>query len=192
MKILFFPLLLCALNAHAQFGALSERSLQTEIAMVHTPKTSSPGPDKTMIQSWQRWKIDRNRIITGALLFTAGGAKGFNEGLQYRYKGFEALFPKANDQWFYPTFSFKNKYEGGDPNNGARFPLSTSVLVMFTDQYHLNNFIQKSALTAALVIKIGEGKKPIRHYIFDAIYYTLCYQAGFHLIYQPISMNNDR
>lgn len=29
---------------------------------------------------------------------------------------------------------------------------------MFTDQYHLNNFIQRAAITAALVIKIGEGK----------------------------------
>ena len=187
MKFLFIPLLLCALGSSAQFRSINSKADEKRAA-----KKISIGKEKIIVENWQTWKIDRNKIITGALIFTAGIAKGFNEGLQYRYKGFEALFPKANDQWFYPTFSFKNKYEDGDPAKGARFPLSTSVLVMFTDQYHMNNFIQKTALTAALVIKIGEGKKPLRHYVFDAIYYTLCYQAGFHAIYQPISMNNHR
>lgn len=61
---------------------------------------------------------------------------------------------------------------------------------MLTDQYHLNNFIQRAAITAALVIKIGEGKKPFRHYVFDALYYTACYQLGFHSIYSPIRARN--
>jgi hypothetical protein len=133
-----------------------------------------------------KWKLSKNRIVTGALLFLSGSAKGFNEGLQFNYFGFESIFPKANDQWFYPAFSFKNKYKDGDPAKGPRFPLSTSVLVMFTDQYHLNNFIQRASLTAAIVIKIGDGKKPLKHYLFDALYYTACYQAGFHSIYGPI------
>ncbi|MEO7983124.1 MAG: hypothetical protein ABI688_03475 [Bacteroidota bacterium] len=64
------------------------------------------------------------------------------------------------------------------------------MLVMFTDQYHLNNFIQRTALTAALVIKIGEGKRSLKHYLFDLAYYTACYQLGFHSIYAPISMRN--
>jgi hypothetical protein len=61
---------------------------------------------------------------------------------------------------------------------------------MFTDQYHLNNFIQKSALTAALVIKIGDGKKPLKHYVLDVLYYSACYLAGFNAVYQPISLKN--
>jgi hypothetical protein len=138
------------------------------------------------IDKSQKWRLTKNRIITGSLVFLAGSAKGFNESLQFNYHGFESIFPKANDQWFYPGMSFTNKYKDHDPAKGARFPLSTSVLVMFTDQYHLNNFIQRSALTAALVIKIGDGRKPLRHYLFDALYYTVCYQAGFHSIYGPI------
>jgi hypothetical protein len=133
-----------------------------------------------------KWRVSKNKIVTGALVFLSGSAKGFNEGLQFNYFGFESIFPKANDRWFYPGMSFKNKYKDGDPSKGARFPLSTSVLVMFTDQYHLNNFIQRASLTAALVIKIGDGKKPLKHYVFDALYYTVCYQAGFHAIYDPI------
>ena len=135
--------------------------------------------------------MDKNKILTGGLTFIAGFAKGFNEALQYKYNGFEEIFPYAKDQWFYPTFSFKNKYKDHDPEKGARFPGSTSVFVMFTDQYHLNNFIQKTALTAALVLKIGEKKKPFKHYLLDVIYYTACYQVGFHSVYQPISARNE-
>src|SRR5688572_23456133 len=88
-----------------------------------------------------KWKPDRNKYWTGGLIFLAGAAKGFNEGLQYQYNGFASFFPEANKQWFYPGFSFRNKYKDRDPSKGARFPFSTSLLVMVTDQYHLNNFI---------------------------------------------------
>ncbi len=146
--------------------------------------------EEIIIDRTERWKMNGNRYLTGGLVFLAGAAKGFNEALQYQYNGFESFFPKANDQWYYPAFSFKNKYKDGDPQKGAKFPLSTSVLVMFTDQYHLNNFIQRSSLTAALVLKIGQGKKPLRHYLFDVLYYTVCYQVGFHAVYTPIRLRN--
>lgn len=138
------------------------------------------------------WKLDRNKYWTGALVFVAGASKGFNEGLQYQYNGFASFFPKANKQWFYPAHSFRNKYKDGDPAKGPKFPFSTSLLVMVTDQYHLNNFIQRTAFTGALVIKIGEGKRPLKHYIFDILYYTACYQAGFHSIYSPIRARNRK
>jgi hypothetical protein len=56
---------------------------------------------------------------------------------------------------------------------------------MFTDQYHLNNFINRASLTAALVIKIGDGKRPFGHYAIDFLFYTVCYQAGWALTYVP-------
>jgi len=61
---------------------------------------------------------------------------------------------------------------------------------MFTDQYHLNNFIQKTAIMSALVIKIGEPKKPFKHYVYDLLWYTMCYQAGFAAAYYPFSSRN--
>jgi len=137
-----------------------------------------------------KWKIDKNKIITGSLIFVAGGAKGVNETLQFNYKIFEKTFPGANKQWFDPKVSWRNKYEGGNPDNGAKYFLSTSVFVMFTDQYHLNNFIQKTAIMSALVIKIGEPKKPFRHYVYDLLWYTMCYQAGFAAAYYPFSSRN--
>lgn len=193
MKLLIISaLLLTGIIANAQItpDEIVQQKLTVNSASQRQPVPAATISGKIKVDRSERWKIDRNKILTGGLLFTAGAAKGFNEALQYKYNGFEEIFPKANDQWFYPTFSYKNKYKDGDPEKGPKFPLSTSVLVMFTDQYHLNNFIQKTAMTAALVIKIGEGKKPFRHYVFDVLYYTACYQLGFHTIYQPISMRN--
>lgn len=134
-----------------------------------------------------KWRIDKNKIITGSLVLVAGSAKGFNETLQFNYRMFEKAFPGANKQWFDPKVSWRNKYEGGNPDNGPKFFLSTSMLVMFTDQYHLNNFIHKAALMSALVIKLGDGKKPLKHYIFDLMFYSACYQTGFAATYYPFT-----
>jgi hypothetical protein len=132
-----------------------------------------------------KWKVTGNHWITGALIFTAGASKGFNETLNFHWKAFRHSFPDANPNWFNPDISWRNKYRNGDPDAGAKFPLSTSVLVMFTDQYHLNNFINKTAWATAVVIKIGEGKKPLKHYLLDFLFYGLCHQAGFALTYYP-------
>lgn len=192
MKLVILPVLLFSIHSFGQINNIDivqDKPLSNSIFQ-QTPLPATTVLKDVKIDKSKRWKLDGNKRLTGALLFTAGLAKGFNEALQYQYKGFEAIFPKAKDQWFYPTFSYNNKYKDNDPEKGPKFPLSTSALVMFTDQYHLNNFIQRSALTAALVIKIGEGKKPLKHYLLDVLYYTVCYQFGFHSIYLPISARN--
>ena len=132
-----------------------------------------------------KWHMDGNKYITGSLVFLAGASKGFNETLLFHWKEFHRQFPNANSRWFNPNVSWTNKYKDGNPDEGAKFPLSTSVLVMFTDQYHLNNFINKAAWTSALIIKIGDGKKPFRQYLFDLLYYSVCHYAGFALTYYP-------
>ncbi|HEX2630623.1 MAG TPA: hypothetical protein VHM26_16515 [Chitinophagaceae bacterium] len=133
----------------------------------------------------QKWRMTGNRWLTGSLVFVAGASKGFNETLQFHWKAFRHSFPKANAQWFNPAISWRNKYKNGDPDAGPKHFLSTSALVMFTDQYHLNTFINRAAWSTAVVIKIGEGKKPFKHYVMDFVYYTLCHQAGFAATYYP-------
>jgi hypothetical protein len=189
MKLFLLPvMLLCISSAKGQLTSDNNANLLPDRATFnHGLKTASADfssvSEKIKIDKSKRWKLNGNRLLTGGLLMLSGAAKGFNETLEFNWKGFAAVFPKANPKWFYPQQSFKNKYKDGDPAKGEKFPLSSSVLVMFTDQYHLNNFIHRGAITAALVIKIGEGKKPFRHYVFDALYYTACYQAGFGSVY---------
>jgi len=142
-------------------------------------------PDRT-----EKWHLDKNKVVTGGLVFLAGASKGFNETLLFHWDAFHHAFPKAGDRWFNPGVSWTNKYKNGDPDKGAKFPLSTSVLVMFTDQYHLNNFINKAAWTSAFVIKIGEERKPFKQYLLDALFYTLAHQAGFALSYYPFKWSD--
>jgi len=132
-----------------------------------------------------KWHMDHKKYLTGGFVLVAGASKGFNETLMFHWKAFRHSFPKVNAEWFNPNISWRNKYKNGNPDAGAKFPLSTSVLVAFTDQYHLNNFINKAAWTTALVIKIGEKKKPFKQYLWDIFYYTACHQAGFALTYYP-------
>ena len=192
MRLIIVPVLFLSFTSYGQINNIDivlDKPVNNTIFKT-LPLPAAAASKDIKIDKSKSWKLNGNKRLTGALLFTAGLAKGFNEAIQYKYNGFEEIFPKANDQWFYPTFSYNNKYKDNEPAKGPKFPLSTSELVMFTDQYHLNNFIQRSALTAALVIKIGEGKKPLKHYLFDVIYYTACYQLGFHAIYLPISVRN--
>lgn len=189
MKFVFaFSFLFCLTTAHCQQSADNNVAILPErMTFRHIPQGKfnykMMKPEKIRIYQFEKWKLNSNKLWTGSLVMLAGAAKGLNETLEFNWKGFFDVFPKANPQWFWPQQSFKNKYKDGDPDKGAKFPLSTSALVFLTDQYHLDNFIQRGALTAALVIKIGEGKKPFRHYLFDALYYTAAYQLGFGGVY---------
>jgi hypothetical protein len=175
--------MLFGFTSHAQLSTVPPDS----IAGGHVSTAALVLPSATGQKSLKaaKWRITPNHWLTGGLVFIAGGSKGFNETLQAHWKGFRHIFPHANQQWFNPDKSWRNKYKNGDPDAGAKFLLSTSVLVMFTDQYHLNNFITKAAWTSALIIKIGEGKKPFNHYVFDFLFYSLCHQLGFGIAYYP-------
>jgi hypothetical protein len=188
MKVFFIAVMFFSVvSGHCQFTADNTPSIPDSVSINNYMKSGLTNTNvvagKIKMDKSVHWKLNGNKILTGGLVVLSGAAKGFNETLEFNWKGFASVFPKANPKWFYPQQSFKNKYKDGDPEKGAKFPLSTSVLVMVTDQYHLNNFIQRGAITAALVIKIGEGKKPFRQYVFDALYYTACYQVGFGSVY---------
>ncbi len=164
---------------------------QADATPEHFSLRTAPFPATVHIEqtdiSPNRWKLTRNHAWTGLFVFLAGASKGFNETLHYHWKEFHRQFPGANARWFYPAESWKNKYRNNDPDAGPKFFLSTSVLVMFTDQYHLNNFINKMAWGSAVVVKLGEKRKPWKQYILDFLYYALCHQAGFALTYYPFS-----
>jgi hypothetical protein len=147
-------------------------------------------PAQVKIDKSQPWQLSGNKLLTGGLMFVAGAAKGFNETLWFHWGYFHRKLPKANAQWFNPRISNLNKYKDGDPDKGAKFPLSTSALVMLTDQYHLNNFLNRASIAAAIVIKIGQKKQPFKQYVYDMLYYTATYQAGWCLTYLPFTPND--
>jgi hypothetical protein len=187
MRLIIPAMLFCLNSGHCQFTTNNTSLPPDQFTFNHVVKTEktdlSSVRGKIKLDRPDRWKLNGNRLLTGGLMLLSGASKGLNETLEFNWHGFAAVFPKANPQWFWPQKSYQNKYKDGDREKGAKFPLSTSALVFLTDQYHLDNFIQRAAITTSLVIKVGEGKKPFRHYLFDALYYTAAYQLGFGSVY---------
>lgn len=156
-------------------------------SLAASPLTTDNKKKKDIQLGQLKWKISSNHLWTGGLVLLAGAAKGFNETLQFHWKEFKRQFPKTNPQWFNPAISYRNKYKNNDSQQGPKFFGSTTIFVMFTDQYHLNNFINRASWGTAMVIKLGEGKKPLKHYLLDLLYYGICHQAGFAATYYPFS-----
>lgn len=76
-------------------------------------------------------------IYIGFLLFLfAGVCEAVMDKIQFHYDG--SVFKKYKNQLFWdPRVSWKNKYKGGDPLAGEKFFLSKSLLVGFTDAWHM-------------------------------------------------------
>lgn len=51
-----------------------------------------------------------------------------------------------------PKESWKNKWKGGDPKNGERFPGSSTVFVAVTDPFHLFQSVFLNSLFVALYL----------------------------------------
>ena len=76
-------------------------------------------------------------IYVGFLLFLfAGICEAIMDKLQFHYDS--TIFKDYSNQLFWnPAISWKNKYKNGDPTNGEKFFLSKTLLVGFTDAWHL-------------------------------------------------------
>lgn len=124
-------------------------------------------------------------IIAIALIFLSGAANGLHETLVWHYPAFKAKLPSANDQYWNPQISWKNKYANYPENVKPRFFGSTTFLVFITDAKHLFSelhrwflFFGSSILATVFFIKGGKWwfvKLTILWYVVQSI--------GFHLVY---------
>lgn len=121
-----------------------------------------------------------------ALAFVSGAAKGIADVISVHYDNFSRVHPGANQQYWDPAVSWRNKYKNGDPVQGAKFPGSTTIFVSLTDAWHLCNTVNKAAIIGAITIRIGDKKRPFTYYLADFALYSLSYSAGFWLTYEII------
>lgn len=75
------------------------------------------------------------------LVAIAAALDGLTETLLHHYPAFSARFPGADPYWWNPALSWQNK--------GAGF-LNRTVLVVFSDAYHLLRFSSRILLCAAI------------------------------------------
>lgn len=88
-----------------------------------------------------------------------------------------------NQTFWNNDISWRNKYAGGMPENGPRFPGSTTVFAWATDAKHLLGTGHRATLfMSGVTITLGE-KKPVWHYAVDAALSSVAFGLGFHTIY---------
>lgn len=113
-------------------------------------------------------------IIALILAFIAGIANGVHETVHYHYSGFKKRFPKADDLYWNPMISWKNKYKNGNVDEGRKFFGSTTLLVWTTDAKHLFGTIMRWSLILSAFMTPHWYLLPITFVGFT---------AGFHLTY---------
>lgn len=152
---------------------------------LNLPKKLFKGNDGYKFK-WQQY------IAPAAFAFTAGAFQGTNEAIMHHYSGFKNRFPNANDDFWDPRKSWKNKWrldESGDiiyddkGNPVERFWLSSTAFVPFTDGYHLTDSGNYLFLQATYSFTPQHQGKPIGVQVSEIIGIWLFRKAGFHTTY---------
>lgn len=123
------------------------------------------------------------KIIIALLLWALGAfCKGIMDTLQFHYG--KSAFADKNPLFWNPKESWRNKYKGGDPQAGPKFPLSTTWLVFLTDAWHLFQAGMLAANRTALVI-LASLVFQFPLWIWIAVWIGLAglFASGFHLSY---------
>jgi len=115
----------------------------------------------------------------------AGSFEGTAESLKWHYDQFENTFPEANNEYWNPELSWRNKYKNGDPVQGPAYFGSTTFLAWTTDGYHLMRTSRNVMLGATLFLT-PRCEFDWRRMLLRVVVYSLSYQAGFHLTYTLI------
>ena len=91
-------------------------------------------------------------LIIGLICFILMGiSEAVMDTLQFHY--FKSIFSKSKNQLFWdPVISWRNKYKNGDPDQGSRFTFSTTLLVGFTDGWHLFKLLRNLFLFIGILL----------------------------------------
>lgn len=125
-----------------------------------------------------------------ALSFLAGLADGTRDVLSFRYS--RSIFPRgdgetllgAGAQFWNPDISWRNKWKDGDPDQGERFPLSSTALVFLTDGWHLLQFLMLTFFQLAIAMPVVMLLRLRWWWVLIAVVpLKLAFSAGFTLMF---------
>lgn len=134
------------------------------------------------------------KLILAVVFFAlAGFLNGIMDTLQFHYSS--SIFSKKSKQSFWdPSISWRNKYKNQDPNQGPRFPGSTTIFVFTTDAWHLFKAFMLACLRTSvvlagssfLVIIQGNPTHNLIAWFVVWIGLGIVFSASFHLSYSVI------
>lgn len=128
-------------------------------------------------------------ILPGSAMFLSGLLDGTIESIKFHYEnGFKYRFKHANDQFWNPDVSWKNKYKNGKSANGPKFCGSTTIFVGTTDAYHGLRTAKNLINTFTVVFYINRTRKDIhkvkfKKILLDALILTAIRNIGFTATY---------
>lgn len=83
------------------------------------------------------------------LFLLAGMFEAVMDKLQFHY--YLSIFKNFKNQLFWnPNISWRNKYKDGNPAEGEKFFLSKTLLVGFTDAWHLFKLLRTLSIFAGI------------------------------------------
>lgn len=130
--------------------------------------------------------------LAGSAMLLSGMMDGTVESITWHYEdGFKLRCPKANDHFWNPAVSWKNKYKNDDPAQGQKFPGSTNLFVFTTDAYHMLRASSRTIDGVTIACYLNESyrerelsrKKKWLRIGADFLILTAIRTAGFHLTY---------
>ncbi len=128
------------------------------------------------------------KALTGyAVAFIGGAANGVHETISHHYGQFKKVHPNANDQYWNPEISWKNKYEDFDNGNmSSNYMGAKTYLAWTTDAKHLMSVTSNASLIGATAIITIGSKQKWYDYAIQIIAMSAARSAGFHLTYSLI------
>lgn len=97
-----------------------------------------------------------------------------------------------NGGWFDGRTSFARKYKNGDYRQGEAFPLSTSVLVGFTDNVHFSPMMSNQCEGWGAVMMPYDNNRRFGHLLLKVLSITTVRSVGHYLTYDLLIPNQNR
>jgi hypothetical protein len=123
-------------------------------------------------------------ISATILLIIAAISEAIIDIISHNYYKSVFKYLKRPGYWN-PDWSWRNKYKFGDKTFGEKFKYSTTILVSFTDAWHLFKMISKITLMASLLL-IGAQFGLTVYLLPMFIVSKIIHQSVFHVFYTYI------
>ena len=119
------------------------------------------------------------------LIILSGISEAIMDTLQFHYDN--SIFKRfKNQRFWYPGFSWMNKWKDGDPKNGERFLGSSTIFVSLTDAWHLFKFIHNQTLFLGLFF-LSISNLTFSEAIVYFLIARVIFGVSFSLVYKYIS-----
>ena len=126
-------------------------------------------------------------LLTILFFILAGVTEGVMDKLQFHYQ--VSKFKDFKNHLFWdPCHSWRNKYKNGNPEEGERFPLSTTLLVGFTDAWHFFKLLRNLFIFIAVFTLLIFGGKSIATSLLITALLRVLFGFAFTIMYKKMGV----